>query len=252
MLGGSKLLCRVPLALVLVSATGCDNSSSMGTDGGNGSVSNGLDGGESIGSDGGAAGEADADAEGGADADGEGGAHIDMDAARGSGRSCPALTATASPDIDLSQLPTCDSSNQGQLCPGFERYVVCVDGFWLLCERWSPWGGCYVDGHPVDTCNNKSFETVVFGDADVFPWCQNGMALPPGTLCCHDPDASFVGWVATPDAGCSGTCSPSCVNYHLTYPDTCPQGDAGGADSFDAGSDSATDAPPDAMDSGRE
>jgi hypothetical protein len=151
-------------------------------------------------------------------------------------------------------LPTCDGSNQGQLCSGFEQWAVCVDGIWLLCNGFSPWGPSYVDGHPVDTPNNNgaSFETLGPGGIPIFPWCQDGAALPPGTLCCHNPDAGIEGWVATPDAGCSGGCSPSCANYHLTYPDGwCSQGDAGDAEALDAGSD-ATDALPDAMDSARE
>jgi hypothetical protein len=212
----------LPLAFALLSVIGCDNSPSKGTDAGDGAASKGAD----------------------------------VEAADGSVRPCPALSATGSPDIDLSRLPTCDGSNQGQICPGFERVAVCVDGFWLECHGFSPWPqGCYADGRRVDTCNNKglSYQTLGpdFGSL-IFAWCQSGAALPPGTLCCQDPDASVVGWVATPDAGCSGTCSPSCVDYHLTYPDTCPRGDPGDAGALDAGSDSATDALADAMDSPRE
>jgi hypothetical protein len=195
-------------------------------------VSNVLDSGGSRGSDGRADAERNADAEGG----------TDIDATDGSASSCPALDVSASPDIDLSKLPTCNGSNQGQWCPGFERTVTCFDGVWVVCDHWSALGACFVDGHPVD-CPNKGH---IGPDGGV---C--GAAPPPGTLCCHDPPEPDGGvWGGWP--GCPGNCSPSCVNSYVTYPGTCFQGDAGDADALDAGGDSETDALPDAVDSARE
>jgi hypothetical protein len=127
---------------------------------------------------------------------------VEAEAGQASSRPCPDSEGGGSP------LPTCDPSNQNQVCEFSSGYAICVDGTWLDC-----------------TSHIQNGFVCLSGDA----------SAPTGSLCCPKWYYGDIGSNNNPyEIGmcCNAGRQATCANHHLKYGGTCGAFDAGldGAD----------------------